>query len=80
MEYTCSNGYIVVTCDLDFSAILAATHEMKPSVVQIRDSVIHAEHAAELISFAMHRNSDNLRKGAILSIDARNIRTRLLPI
>jgi len=34
--YTRTNGYVVFTHDLDFSAILAATHDDKPSVVQIR--------------------------------------------
>ena len=36
MAYAAEHGYIVLTHDLDFSAILAATHGEKPSVVQIR--------------------------------------------
>lgn len=36
MTYASANGYVVLTHDLDFSAILAATHGEKPSVVQIR--------------------------------------------
>ena len=36
MAYASANGYVVLTHDLDFSAILAATHGEKPSVVQIR--------------------------------------------
>lgn len=31
-----ARAYVVITHDLDFSAILAATHGEKPSVVQIR--------------------------------------------
>lgn len=36
MAYASVNEYVVLTHDLDFSAILAATHGEKPSVVQIR--------------------------------------------
>ena len=36
MQYAALNGYIVLTHDLDFSAILAATHGGRPSVVQLR--------------------------------------------
>ena len=34
MAFAKANGYVVVTHDLDFSAILAATGGDKPSVVQ----------------------------------------------
>lgn len=36
MGFAARNEYVVVTHDMDFSAILAATHGEKPSVVQIR--------------------------------------------
>ena len=34
MAYASANDYVVLTHDLDFSAILAATHGEKPSVVK----------------------------------------------
>jgi predicted nuclease of predicted toxin-antitoxin system len=36
MAYAANNDFVVLTHDLDFSAILAATQRKKPSVVQIR--------------------------------------------
>ena len=36
MMFAATHNYIVLTHDLDFSAILAATRGEKPSVVQIR--------------------------------------------
>ena len=36
MAFAAANDYVVLTHDLDFSAILATTHGEKPSVVQIR--------------------------------------------
>ncbi|MDR2598704.1 MAG: DUF5615 family PIN-like protein [Oscillospiraceae bacterium] len=57
MSYARNNDYIVLTCDLDFSAILATTHELKPSVVQTRASVIYAETAVDLITTALKNNN-----------------------
>jgi len=36
MAYARTHDFVVLTHDLDFGAILAATHGDKPSVVQIR--------------------------------------------
>ena len=80
MSYARENNYIVLTCDLDFSAILSVTHEPKPSIAQIRASVLHAKHAVDLITTAMIQNADEMEKGAILSIDLKKSRLRLLPL
>ena len=80
MAYARNNGYIVLTCDLDFGAILSATQDLKPSVVQIRASVLHSKKAADLIVTAIQNNSDDLEKGAILSINLKKARLRILPL
>ena len=80
ITYARENNYIIITCDLDFSAILSASHELKPSVVQVRASVLHAERAVDLIASALIQNADEIEKGAILSIDLKNSRLRLLPL
>jgi predicted nuclease of predicted toxin-antitoxin system len=36
MAYALANNFVVLTHDLDFGTILAATQGNKPSVVQIR--------------------------------------------
>ena len=79
-EYARNNDFIVLTFDLDFSAILSMTHELKPSIAQIRASVLYANKAVDLISSALVRNADDLRKGAVLSIDLNKARIRLLPL
>jgi len=80
MAYAHENNYVVLTCDLDFSAILSATHELKPSVAQIRASVLHAKQAVDLVASALIQNADKMEKGAILSIDLKKSRLRLLPL
>ena len=40
MAWATEHGYVVVTADLDFGAILAATRRMSPSVVQVRSDIL----------------------------------------
>jgi len=80
MNFARENDFIVLTCDLDFSAILSSTNDLKPSIIQIRASLLHAERAAELIKYAINKNKNDLEKGAVLSIDLKRARLRLLPL
>jgi len=80
MAYAHENDFTVLTCDLDFGTILSVTHDLKPSVTQVRASVIHAERAVDLIATALTQYADDLDKGAILSIDLKSARLRLLPL
>ena len=80
MEYARDNHYIVLTYDLDFGTILSMTHFVKPSVAQIRASVIDAEQAVELVAVALLRYTDELERGAILTINLKKVRLRFLPI
>jgi len=80
MEYAKKHDYVVLTCDLDFSAILSATHGQKPSVVQMRTHGFPVEKVAELAGNSILQCSAELKKGAILTIDAKRARLRLLPL
>ena len=79
-DYARRNNYVVLTYDLDFSAILSVTHEQKPSVIQIRASVVQAEIAADLIASALFQNANAMENGAIMSIGLKKSRLRLLPL
>ena len=80
MAYAFDNNYVVLTYDLDFGTILSSTHDMKPSVVQIRASIPKAEKAVELVVTALARYANELETGAILTIDLQKSRIRLLPL
>jgi len=80
MSYAIAQNYTVLTCDLDFSAILSATHENMPSIVQIRIQGFQSEKLAELIFNALSSSIKEVEKGAILTIDAKKARLRLLPL
>ena len=80
MAYARDNDLIVLTFDLDFSAILSSTHELTPSVAQIRASILRAEQAAELVASALLKYEAELAKGAVLSISLDTARLRILPL
>jgi len=80
MEYAKKSDSIVVTYDLDFTAILSHTKGGKPSVIQIRKQGLQLEVLAELLAAAASQWKTELDKGAILSLDTKRIRVRLLPL
>jgi predicted nuclease of predicted toxin-antitoxin system len=80
MEYASDNNLIVLTFDLDFSAILSSTHDLKPSIIQVRASILYAEQTVDFIAEDLLRNKHDLEKGAILTIDTKRARLRLLPL
>jgi predicted nuclease of predicted toxin-antitoxin system len=80
MAYARQNDYVVITHDLDFGAILAATQGEKPSVVQIRaDDVSPAAIGAHVI-LALKQMSMELDSGALLIVDPSRTRLRVLPL
>jgi len=80
MTYASANGYVVLTHDLDFSAILAATHGEKPSVVQIRADDVSPDIIGLQVITALRQMASELADGALLTIDPNRIRMRLLPL
>ncbi len=80
MTYASANGYVVLTHDLDFSAILAATHGEKPSVVQIRADDVSPDVIGLQVIIALRQMASELADGALLTIDPNRTRMRLLPL
>jgi len=80
MAYASVNGYVVLTHDLDFSAILAATHGEKPSVVQIRAEDIRPNAIGRQVIVALRQMAAELDAGALLTIDPIRTRLRVLPL
>jgi predicted nuclease of predicted toxin-antitoxin system len=80
MAYAAAHNYVVLTHDLDFSAILAATQGAKPSVVQIRSGDLSPAAVGRNVVLALRRMEIELQAGALLSIDPKGTRVRLLPL
>jgi predicted nuclease of predicted toxin-antitoxin system len=80
MAYAQDNGYAVLTRDLDFSAILASTGEMSPSVIQIRTADARTEIIFEPVFRALSSLTAEIEKGAIVTIDMYKVRVHFLPL
>ena len=80
MAYARAENYIVLTHDLDFGAILAATQGEKPSVVQIRADDVSPDVIGFQIVQVLRQMSPELEDGALLTIDTKRTRLRLLPL
>lgn len=80
MQFAAQNDCVVLTYDLDFSAILAATQGNKPSVVQLRMGDISIEAAGQKLCTALTQTESELQQGALLTLDENRTRIRLLPI
>jgi predicted nuclease of predicted toxin-antitoxin system len=80
MAYAAAHNYVVLTHDLDFSAILAATHGEKPSVVQLRADDIRPEAIGRQVVAALEQMAAELDAGALLTVDPIRTRLRVLPL
>lgn len=80
LTYAKSNGYIVFTHDLDFGTILAATKADYPSVIQIRTQNVTPEYLVPLVVSALHQFEKHLKDGALVTIDQKKLRARILPL
>ena len=80
MAYARLRNYIVITHDLDFSAILAATKGEKPSVVQLRSDDIRPEIMGGQVIAALRQMTYDLEKGALITISSTKTRLRILPL
>lgn len=80
MRYASAQGYVVLTHDLDFSAILAATHGEKPSVVQIRAEDVSPDVIGANVITALRQMTEELAQGALVTVDPNPTRLRVLPL
>jgi predicted nuclease of predicted toxin-antitoxin system len=80
MAHARANGFVVLTNDLDFGSILAATGGDAPSVVQIRAEDCRVEAIGKTVVDAIKLASDQLAKGALVTVDVARLRVTMLPI
>jgi predicted nuclease of predicted toxin-antitoxin system len=80
MQWAATYSHVVLTCDLDFGAILAATQGRSPSVLQLRSELLTPEFLGPAVLAAIHQAQQELSIGALVSIDIARARLRLLPL
>ncbi|MBM4155875.1 MAG: hypothetical protein FJ221_12730 [Lentisphaerae bacterium] len=71
---------MVLTHDLDFGAILAATKAEAPSVLQIRSANPTPEHCERIVLHVLSAHEAALTAGVLVSADESSARVRMLPL
>lgn len=66
MHWARSNGQVVLTHDLDFSAILAATEATGPSVIQVRTQDVRPSSLGPRLIVWLRQYTTQLETGAIV--------------
>jgi predicted nuclease of predicted toxin-antitoxin system len=80
MAYARTNDFVVLTHDLDFGAILAATQGEKPSVIQIRADNLSPEIIGAQIVATLGQLKAELDQGVLVTVDPNRTRLRVLPL
>jgi len=80
MQWCAEREYVVLTADMDFSAILAASEGLRPSVMLVRGEILTPDGLGSAVLEAIHKTRGELAAGAIVSVDAQRARLRVLPL
>jgi len=79
-SWAASHEAAVVTHDMGFSAMLAATRGRGPSVVQVRVQDVLSEQFRRALLHALHSFKEQMEAGAIVVVEPARSRVRLLPL
>ena len=80
MRWARERGHVLLTHDLDFTALLAASQAAGPSVIQVRAQDVLPETLAPLVLRALADYEVELGQGAVLTLEPDRARIRLLPL
>ncbi len=74
------NNSVIITQDMDFSAILALSNAQKPSVILIRSKDSLPETIGKQIIEILSKFKTELQEGAHIVFDSKDPRVRILPL
>ena len=75
-----TNDHVVLTNDLDFTAILASSGGRAPSVVQLRMQDLLPDVAGNIVLRVLDQFGDDLDAGSLLTVNLAQARVRKLPL
>jgi predicted nuclease of predicted toxin-antitoxin system len=79
MAWASTNNHVVFTHDLDFGTTLALSHATVPSVIQVRGQNVLPDHMGPLVIAAIRQHEADLAAGALIVVDEKRRRVRILP-
>ena len=71
---------VIITQDLDFSALIAQSGETTPSVISLRVGNAEPQFISQLLQTIIPQIEKELFEGAIVSVDEIQFRIRKLPV
>jgi len=80
VRYARENGFVVVTLDADFHALLALSGADAPSVIRIREQGLDSAAFCRLIQSIWPKVATAADSGALITVTETRIRIRRLPI
>ena len=80
MAWALKHDHAVLTHDLDFGTMLALTGADGPSVLQVRCLNVLPEVIGSLVLSLLETYGDLLQQGALIVVDERRQRVRILPL
>lgn len=80
MAHARQHNFVVFSHDLDFGNILAVTHAIGPSVLQVRTQDPLPEVIGTMVLAALHEHRLLIERGALITIEPDRSRARVLPI
>ena len=80
IQFASTNGYIIITHDLDYGRIISLSGKAKPSVITLRQKQISPKIILESLLMLLPEVMNILENGALVSVDKQVIRYRILPL
>jgi predicted nuclease of predicted toxin-antitoxin system len=80
VAYALAQDRVILTQDLDFSRIVAASGLLRPSVISVRLASSRVEHVNDVLDRTLHAISPFTDEGAIVTVEDSRVRRRMLPV
>lgn len=78
--HAATNGFVIVTHDLDFAALHAQANRRSPSVILIRADDLSVSQLVARLEAVIVDIQPELEAGALVTIDLLRTRVRILPL
>jgi predicted nuclease of predicted toxin-antitoxin system len=79
-EYARREGFVILTQDMDFGAILAASGDISPSVILLRAGRVTPSRLGLQVISAIQRLRDEFTAGAFVTVEPKRTRITVLPL
>jgi predicted nuclease of predicted toxin-antitoxin system len=80
LQWAMEHDAVVFTHDLDFTKLLFQSRSALPSVIQLRVDDVRPENVGKEVVLILKRYQQDLRSGALITINANKSRLRILPL